>query len=96
MPRHVQMISPFTGSNLTSDVVNLENTRGWSYSVRTLAAGTSGITLQLSIDNSNWSVNAGYHQIAFDLETGPANMPFARFLRNSAVTVTADVNMVER
>jgi len=90
------MISPFSGSNLTSDVVNLENSRGWAYSVRTIAAGTSGITLQTSIDNSNWSVNQGYHQIIFDLEEGPQNVPFARFVRNSAVTVTADVNVVER
>jgi hypothetical protein len=111
MPRHTQIVDPFqggVGSDLTSDtvdlrntrgwsysVLDLRNTRGWSYSVRTLAEGTSAITLELSIDGSNWSVNEGYHQVPFDLELGPPRYPFARFLRNSAVTVTAAVNLVE-
>lgn len=93
MPRHVQ-ISPFSGSDLTSSTLDLQNCDGWSFSVRRTLAEASGITLQLSINESNWSVNRGYHNVDLDLEEGPRFMPFARFLRSN-LTYTVDVNLVE-
>jgi hypothetical protein len=90
MAIHVQE-SPFSGSDLTGNV-NLTDAEGWAYSVRTIAAGTSAITLEVSTDNSNWSIEQGFHDIAYDLVTGQQYVPYARFIRNSAATVTAHIS----
>lgn len=91
MSIHIQF-SPFSGSDLTGSV-DLRGVDAWTYSVRTIGAGTSGITLEVSTDNSNWSVNQGFHQVAVDLEAGPRFVPYVRFVRNSAATVTAHVSL---